>query len=246
MDRHDPMSSSSSPPYLLIAQTQSNDGNLQRPRPAYALAQANATSSPPTAQAPGTLIAPVFKAPAHKHAHHLHSIPPREKSTRTLIIDHLLTVHARARFAQARAELGMSDATRTRNAFGRRADRHETYDEQDDVQSDGESAEVLSGHLSANPAFVQGEDARVRSSDLTQASIHRSRAESLEKVVTSMLEQPPEVRVSSEGEPSAPMSPPQQPGQTNTRNPLLSHPHTLPDGVRVRVFLLHLPHRDGA
>ena len=28
-----------------------------------------------------------FRAPAHKHAHHLHSIPPREKSTRTLIID---------------------------------------------------------------------------------------------------------------------------------------------------------------
>lgn len=34
-----------------------------------------------------------FQAPAHKHAHHLHSIPPREKSTRTLIIDHMLWVH---------------------------------------------------------------------------------------------------------------------------------------------------------
>jgi hypothetical protein len=34
-----------------------------------------------------------FRAPAHKHAHHLHSIPPREKSTRTLIIDHMLWVH---------------------------------------------------------------------------------------------------------------------------------------------------------
>lgn len=36
-----------------------------------------------------------FRAPAHKHAHHLHSIPPREKSTRTLIIDHMLWVHGR-------------------------------------------------------------------------------------------------------------------------------------------------------
>ena len=37
--------------------------------------------------------------------HFLHSIPPREKSTRTLIIDHMLWVHGRTRFAQARAEL---------------------------------------------------------------------------------------------------------------------------------------------
>lgn len=36
---------------------------------------------------------PAFRAPAHKHAHHLHSIPPREKSTRTLIIDHMLWAH---------------------------------------------------------------------------------------------------------------------------------------------------------
>ncbi|KAL1724566.1 hypothetical protein EV715DRAFT_245136, partial [Schizophyllum commune] len=50
-----------------------------------------------------------FRAPAHKHAHHLHSIPPREKSTRTLILDHILWVHALTRLAQARAELGMSD-----------------------------------------------------------------------------------------------------------------------------------------
>jgi len=45
-----------------------------------------------------------FKAPQHKHAHHLHSIPPREKSTRTLILDHLLWMHARTRLQQARAE----------------------------------------------------------------------------------------------------------------------------------------------
>jgi hypothetical protein len=45
-------------------------------------------SSPST-----TLPQSSFRAPAHKHAHHLHSIPPREKSTRTLIIDHMLWVH---------------------------------------------------------------------------------------------------------------------------------------------------------
>ncbi|KAH7102813.1 hypothetical protein BKA62DRAFT_769355 [Auriculariales sp. MPI-PUGE-AT-0066] len=39
-----------------------------------------------------------YKAPAHQHAHHLHSIPPREKSTRTLILDRLLWMHTNARF----------------------------------------------------------------------------------------------------------------------------------------------------
>lgn len=45
---------------------------------------------------------------AHKHAHRLHSIPPRHISTRSLILDHLLWLHLRTRFAQLRAELGMS------------------------------------------------------------------------------------------------------------------------------------------
>lgn len=44
----------------------------------------------PAQAAPNT---PSFRAPAHKNSHHLHSIPPREKSTRTLIVDHMLWVH---------------------------------------------------------------------------------------------------------------------------------------------------------
>lgn len=48
-----------------------------------------------------------YKAPAHKHAHHLHSIPPREKTAKTLILDHMLWQHTRARFLQARSELGL-------------------------------------------------------------------------------------------------------------------------------------------
>ncbi|KAH9974541.1 hypothetical protein BGW80DRAFT_1559584 [Lactifluus volemus] len=54
---------------------------------------------------------PPARPPAHKHAHHLHSIPPREKSPLTLIIDHLLWAHARTHFAQTRAELAMRDRT---------------------------------------------------------------------------------------------------------------------------------------
>ena len=43
--------------------------------------------------AAATAATSTYRPPAHKHAHHLHSIPPREKSTRTLIIDHMLWVH---------------------------------------------------------------------------------------------------------------------------------------------------------
>ncbi|KAF8588221.1 hypothetical protein K439DRAFT_668773 [Ramaria rubella] len=48
-----------------------------------------------------------FVAPAHPQSHHLHTLPPREKNTRTLILDHTAWRHGRTRFAQGRCELGM-------------------------------------------------------------------------------------------------------------------------------------------
>src|SRR5580698_6923952 len=45
-----------------------------------------------------TISTLTFRAPAYTRAHHLHSIPPREKSTRTLIIDHLIWTHTVTRF----------------------------------------------------------------------------------------------------------------------------------------------------
>lgn len=48
-----------------------------------------------------------FVAPAHPQSHHLHTLPPREKTTRTLILDHTAWRHGRTRFAQGRCELGM-------------------------------------------------------------------------------------------------------------------------------------------
>ena len=54
---------------------------------------ASTSSSPIASVSSSNLAQSSFRAPAHKHAHHLHSIPPREKSTRTLIIDHMLWVH---------------------------------------------------------------------------------------------------------------------------------------------------------
>ncbi|KAF9777349.1 hypothetical protein BJ322DRAFT_1115088 [Thelephora terrestris] len=70
----------------------------------------------------------------------LTSIPsrPREKSTRTLIIDHLLWVHSRTRFSQARAELGMTDRTGGSSSVNYvHRERPESFEEEDEAASDG-------------------------------------------------------------------------------------------------------------
>ena len=77
--------------------------------------QAPTTTSAVAAPAPAPIIVDAagsvpYKAPAHKHAHHLHGIPPREKTAKTLILDHMLWQHTRARFLQARSELGLPPA----------------------------------------------------------------------------------------------------------------------------------------
>ena len=179
---------------------------------------------------------PAFKAPAHKHAHHLHSIPPREKSTRTLIIDHLLWVHSRTRFAQARAELGMTDRTggsSSPNYVHR--ERPENFEEEDEAASDGECVSVLR-HRSG--WSTDDEDARLAVKDPQLAKALRTRSESVEKVVASMLHQPPELR------PLHPDDVGNPPGSPEPKKPIPvgtnSHPHTLPNGVRLRAALATL------
>ncbi|KZT01521.1 uncharacterized protein LAESUDRAFT_663708 [Laetiporus sulphureus 93-53] len=175
-----------------------------------------------------------FKAPAHKHAHHLHSIPPREKSTRTLIIDHLLWVHARTRFAQARAELGMTDRTGgpPSSNYAHR-ERPENFEEDEEVYSDGEDVQSLMARA-GGPGHTHGdeEDERLELQDLTLARSLRQRAESVEKVATSMLNQPPEVPPIHPDELLEPPTSPQLRPQAVQR-----HPHTLPNGVRLRLAL---------
>ncbi|PCH42113.1 hypothetical protein WOLCODRAFT_163530 [Wolfiporia cocos MD-104 SS10] len=175
-----------------------------------------------------------FKAPAHKHAHHLHSIPPREKSTRTLIIDHLLWVHGRTRFAQARAELGMTDRTGgpTSSNYGHR-ERPENYEEAEELWSDGEDVAVLTARA-GGPGHTHGdeEDERLEQQDLKLARALRQRAESVEKVATSMLDQPPEVPPIHPDELLDPPTSPQlQPQNVQRQQP------TLPNGVRLRLAL---------
>jgi len=213
---------------------------IRTPLPPQTPAVPVSTNSGPSAATPSFARKPnpqpVFKAPAHKHAHHLHSIPPREKSTRTLIIDHLLWVHGRTRFAQARAELGMTDRTggsSSPNYIHR--ERPENFDEEDEAASDGESVPVLR-HRSG--WSMDEEDARLAVKDPQLAKALRTRSESVEKVVASMLHQPPGVQPlhphDAVNSPGSPEPKKQTPVGTN------SHPHTLPNGVRLRAALATL------
>ncbi|KAG2061116.1 hypothetical protein BDR06DRAFT_947661 [Suillus hirtellus] len=181
-----------------------------------------------------------FKAPAHKHAHHLHSIPPREKSTRTLIIDHMLWVHGRTRFTQARAELGMTDRTGGPSSPNYRyRERPESYEEEDEVSSDGENVEMLKAREGGpNHPHNEDEDNRRQRQDLTLARTLRLRAIGLEKVVTSMLDQPPPVHPILDDDLHTPPTSPQRPeSQQSPHRATSNHPHTLPNGVRLRLAL---------
>ncbi|KAJ7193911.1 hypothetical protein GGX14DRAFT_587272 [Mycena pura] len=199
-----------------------------------ALSASNLAPSSSAATAPGAPNA--FRAPAHKHAHHLHSIPPREKSTRTLIIDYMLSVHGRTRFAQARAELGMTDRTGGPGTpqYAHRY-RPENYDEEDEEGSDGEDPVTLKARA-GDPGRPHNddEDERLRAQDLVLARALRLRAEAVEKVVASMLDQPPPPHTILAED--LLLTPPTSPRiyPTNAR---AQDPHALPNGVRLRLAL---------
>ncbi|EJU05057.1 hypothetical protein DACRYDRAFT_63411 [Dacryopinax primogenitus] len=113
---------------------------------------------------------------AHKSAHYLHSIPPREKTTRTLILDHVLWKHGKARFAQARAELGLRILKEDEDE-----DLEDTTDEVDEVDALG----YRPSGRPAPTAFGPG--------DPSKAKVFKTHAEGHENVLSAMLEQPPEL-----------------------------------------------------
>lgn len=160
-------------------------------------------------------------------------------------------MHAgRTRLAQARAELGMTDRTggpSSTNYIHRT--RPENYEEEDEVDSDGEDGDVLlgwtndGGTVKVKDEREKKEKERLERQDLSLARTLRLRAEGLEKVVTSMLGQPPPLQPapphtlppsfhpssSSSTAHSAPSAPSTQTATTN--HPLLgpSSGHHQPD-----------------
>lgn len=167
-----------------------------------------------------------FKAPAHKHAHHLHSIPPREKSTRTLILDHMLWVHARTRLQQARAELGMTITGQGDDGDGANVDGE--LGEQD-LPSDGEDVMMLKFGAKERQRDLRlpEEDDHLTTQNLALAQALRLRGDGVEKVLTAMLDQPPEVQPPYSDE-DTPRTPPAIHGVGE---------HHFPNGVRLRLAL---------
>ena len=213
-------------PYVLVPPA--GPGPSLRNPPFSGAHAAKGSPVSPSNRLPGNTTT-TFTAPAHKHAHHLHSIPPREKSTRTLIIDHMLWVHGRTRFAQARAELGMTDRTggpSSPNYIHRQ--RPENFEEDEEELSDGEGESTLRARPIVIGSLQSKIEAESRKQDLNLAKSLRLRAESLEKVVTSMLDQPPPIEPKYDDDTRVPNSSRPQPGQ---------HLHTLPNGVRLRLAL---------
>jgi hypothetical protein len=205
----------------ILAPTQQQLSSFSLQQPNYA-----SPSNVPRPRANST----AFRQLAHKSAHHLHSIPPREKSTRSLIIDYILWVHGRTRFAQARAELGMTDRTGGPSSknYNRRS-RPENFEEEEEQPSEGESFAVLQGERGSLSDPRGADEDRIRRQDLTLAKSLKQRSESLEKVVTSILDQPPVVHPRQEDDLAG--------SHTSRPYPKSSHPHTLPNGVRLRLAL---------
>ena len=140
----------------------------------------------------------------------------------------MLWVHGRTRFAQGRAELGMTDRTggpSSPNYVHR--ERPENFEEDDEQSSDGEDARILYAREGDNND--EEDERRISCQDLVLARTLRLRAEGLEKVVTGMLDQPPPLHPHFDGDPVTP------PISPNQQDPL--HQHTLPNGVRVRITL---------
>lgn len=109
--------------------------------------------------------------------------------------------------------------------------RPENYEEDEEVGSEGEDVSNLKARLDP-PSRFSDENERRGKQDLPLAQSLRLRAEGLEKVVTSMLDQPPPVHHIVDDDIIG--QPPSSP-KLNPASPC--DPHTLPNGVRLRLAL---------
>jgi hypothetical protein len=148
-----------STPYLVIPSTSSSYLNIS--------GSVNVSHFTPSFPVQAPTAPPV----ASKHAHHLHSIPPRQKSTKSLILDHLLWLHALARIAHVGAELGMSVI-------------------RDDGEAENERGgtslcEALSYGIGIGKPALRLEKTRV---DMVRGRALKARAEGLERVLAAMID----------------------------------------------------------
>jgi hypothetical protein len=194
------LTSKSSTPFLLVPnRNRSSSSKKSRPKPSFPISnKSNAQQQPQQPQpAPAqparvpvpsastsTSLPQQFKPPAHKHAHHLHSIPPREKSTRSLILDHMLFLLGKARFAQARAELGMGGWHNAKRELLGAGSPPPSGDLGSEHESEGEGVEVVGFGLQGSDRRQNRPDTlnRAENADSNMAQSFKSRAEGLEKV----------------------------------------------------------------
>lgn len=113
--------------------------------------------------------------------------------------------------------------------------RPENYEEDEEEGSDGEDVANLKARA-GDPHHPPGddEDFILQAQDLTLARELRLRAEGLERVVTSMLEQPPPLLPHNEEDI---WTPPTSPRTQSFTFKDTSNPHSLPNGVRLRLAL---------
>lgn len=178
--------------YYTSSQTPAPRDPMIRPRPSFPITIAPPAHPPARPYPPPSrkFVHPpaTYVAPAHPHSHHLHSIPPRDKSTRTLILDHLLWMHARARFGAARGELGVG----TRPHLESKDACLETLEDHG-VMGLGLFEEGLDrlSYPDIKPVEPDPDALALGPPDLALAAAYRAKATGLEKVLTAMLDQAP-------------------------------------------------------
>ena len=113
--------------------------------------------------------------------------------------------------------------------------RPENYEEEEEIGSEGEDVTPLKARSDTSSQLNDTENERLGRQNLPLAQSLRLRAEGLEKVVTSMLDQTPPVHPVVDDDLIAPSgaSPELKPARTHDPSEI----HKLPNGVRLRLAL---------
>ncbi|KZS92738.1 hypothetical protein SISNIDRAFT_107262 [Sistotremastrum niveocremeum HHB9708] len=173
------------PPFLLIPSSPSS-----RRTPAASSVSSSHRTPTPTPRTQAALM-PTYRAPAHAHAHHLHSIPQREKSTRSLIVDSMLDQLTEVRLGQVRAELGADVVGDAEGVEALRRWEFYTGVVRTEHADDDNHPNWLQILNYAQVSQSQPKRPVLRVPNASLALTLRARAQGITNVVHSMLTQPP-------------------------------------------------------